>query len=141
MIAVHIFSLKKYATLYVVSTPEAISDLCVFADNHQARGDLTAEALTKRILFHNAYCCVLPETLSGRISFFALTKALKKNDLLIDLDAYVEAYLLASPEDAVSALSFPTEELVKVVEESAWCHLFEVDRDDVIERIRKTENN
>ena len=141
MIAVHIFSLKNYATLYVVSTPEAISDLCVFAENHQNRGDLTADALTKRILFHNAYCCVVPETLSGRLSSLALTKELKKNDRLIDLDAYVEAYLLASPEEAASALTFPTEELIKVVEESAWCLLFKVDRDDVIERLRKTEKN
>lgn len=141
MIAVHIFSLKNYATLYVVSTPDAISDLCVFSENHQTRGDLTADALTKRILFHNAYCCVVPDTLSGRLSSLAMTKELKKNNRLIDLDAYVEAYLLASPEEAASALSFPTEELIKVVEESAWCLLFEVDRDDVIERIRKTENN
>ena len=69
-----------------------------------------------------------------------LKKELKKNDRLINLDAYVEAYLLASPEEAASALTFPTEELIKVVEESAWCFLFEVDKDDVIERIRKTGN-
>ena len=137
MIAVHIFSLKNYATLYVVSTPEVINDLCVFTENHQARGDLTADALTKRILFHNAYCCVVPETLSGKLSSLELTKELKKNNRLIDLDAYIEAYLLASPEEAASALSFPTEELIKVVKESDWPLIFEVDRNDIIKKIQK----
>ena len=141
MIAVHVFALKNYATLYVVSTPEAINDLCVFTENHQARGDLNADSLTKRILFHNAYCCVTPETISGRLSSLALIRALKKENRLIDLDAYLEAYLLANPEEAASVLSFPAEELIKVVEESDWPLLFEIDRNDVIKRIRKIESN
>ena len=137
MIAVHIFALKNYATLYVVSTPEVISDLCVFAEHHQARKDLDADILTKRILFHNAYCFVKPDTLAGRLSTAAFTRELKKQNHLIDLDAYLEAFLLASPEEAAPVLSFPKEVLIQIVEESDWCLIFQIDRNDVIERIRK----
>ena len=100
MIDVHIFDLTKCAAFYVVSTPEVISDLCFFTDHHYANGDLNAEALFERILFHDAYCCILPKSLTGRLIAQKFKRVLKKRDRLIDIDFYFEAFILADPEGA-----------------------------------------
>ena len=141
MIDVHIFELKNCATLYVVSSPDVIRYLCVFTENHHERGDLYEETLTKRILFHKAYCYVVPTTLTGRLFAFRFTRELKERNQLIDLDAYLEAFLLANPEGAASVLPFSKEELIEIAEESDWGLLFEIDKNNVVERIRKIDHN
>ena len=141
MIDVHIFELKNYAALYVVSTHDVIRDLCVFADNHHTRGDLNKDSLPKRILFHNAYCCVIPGTLKGRLSTMAFIKALKKSGHLIDIDAYIEAFILANPEEAASVLTIPKADLIEIAKESDWGLIFEVDRNDVVERLQRVERD
>ena len=135
MIDVHIFAIDKFAKFYVVSTYEAIRDLCVFTENHHAHGNLYADGLYKRILFHNAYCCVIPETLSGRLSTMSFKSTLKKRGRLINIDAYMEAFILANPEEAASVLSVPIADLVEIAKESDWALVFEVDKDEIVERL------
>ena len=141
MIDVHIFDLTKCAAFYVVSTPEVISDLCFFTDHHNALGDLDAESLFERILFHNAYCCILPKSLTGRLIAQKFKRVLKKRDRLIDIDFYFEAFILADPEGAASVVPFSTEDLIATAEETEWGLTFEVDRYDVIERLKRIKRD
>ena len=141
MIDVHIFDLTKCAAFYVVSTPEVISDLCSFADHHYAQGDLNEEALFERILFHNAYCCILPKSLTGRLLAKTFKRVLKKRDRLIDIDFYFEAFILADPEGAASVVPFSKEDLIATAEETEWGLIFDVDRNEVVERLRRIKRN
>ena len=64
MIDVRIFQLKKLRhILWYFYTC-----ICYFIENHQAHGDLEASTLSEHILLHNAYCCVVPESFTGRLS-------------------------------------------------------------------------
>ena len=141
MIDVHIFFFFLCAAFYVVSTPEVISDLCFFTDHHNALGDLDAESLFERILFHNAYCCILPKSLTGRLIAQKFKRVLKKRDRLIDIDFYFEAFILADPEGAASVVPFSTEDLIATAEETEWGLTFEVDRYDVIERLKRIKRD
>ena len=141
MIDVHIFDLTKCAAFYVVSTPEVISDLCFFTDHHYANGDLNAEALFERILFHDAYCWILPKSLTGRLLARTFKRVLKKRDRLIDIDYYFEAFILADTEGAASTVPFSTEDLIATAEETEWGFIFAVDRDDVVERLKRIKRD
>ena len=141
MICTHVFDLAKSATFYVVSTPETINNLRSFAGLHHANGTLTAEVFFDRIMFHNAYCCISPNSLSARPLVKALRKALKQRGRLIDLDTYFEAFVLYNPEEASSVEPLPTEELIAIVEESEWNLVFEINKNDLIARIKRMERD
>ena len=141
MIDVHVFDLKKCVAFYVVSTPEAISDLCFFTAHHYTLVDPNAESLFERILFHDAFCCILPKSLTGRMIANKFKRVLKKRDRLIDIDFYFEAFILADPEGAASVVPFSTEDLIATAEETEWGLTFEVDRYDVIERLKRIKRD
>jgi hypothetical protein len=66
---------------------------------------------------------------------------LKKRDRLIDIDFYFEAFILADPEGAASVVPFSTEDLIATAEETEWGLTFEVDRYDVIERLKRIKRD
>lgn len=135
MIDTFVYRFKTQICFYVVSTREAIKDLTVYVNAQQNTKHFSIMDFVKRIQLHNAYCCVMAETVPYRILEFYLMIKLRIKRRLIDFDNYLEAYCIAHPEEACKTLPFPKDGLVSAVKGSHWFSIYEADEEDVIQRI------
>ena len=136
MIATHIFDFKKQAVFYVVSTHSAISDLVAYGDLQSERKSLQIERFIRRLKFHDAYCHIRPTSLFGRLLVRPFIKGLKQSGHYISFDGFAEAYCIANPEAAVKNAAFSLDNMISIVDQSPWTQTFDVDRDEVVRRMR-----
>ena len=135
MIDTFVYRFKTRICFYVVSTREAIKDLTAYVNAQQNTKHFSIMDFVKRIQLHNAYCCVITETVPYRILEFYLMIKLRIKRRLIDFDNYLEAYCIAHPEEACKTLPFPKDGLVSAVKGSHWFSIYEADEEDIIQRI------
>ena len=131
------FDVDGIAEYYVVASPEAIQDLLSFVKIHTSNKTVDPKIFMERIQFHNAFCHVKPHSASNALSLRAFKKQLQKAKRWISIDAYIEAYYIAHPEKALKVLPFSVEDILNtVVDNSPWIEMFDVDKDDLIRRLR-----
>jgi len=135
MIDTFVYRFKTQICFYVVSTREAIQDLTAYVNAQQNTKHFSIMDFVKRTQSHNAYCCVIAETVPYRILELYLMIKLRIKRRLIDFDNYLEAYCIAHPEEACKTLPFPKDGLVSAVKGSRWFSIYEADEEDVIQRI------
>lgn len=142
MIDTQNFNFEKRIAYYVVGTPVAINDLRTYVDLHTGNGIVYLSNFMKRIVFHDAYCFVMPQSLPYYPVAAKFKRELKKTCRWITLDGYVAAFYLAYPEKAMKSLPFsPDDVLNYAIKENEWISLFNVDIDDVISRIHKCSDS
>lgn len=136
MIDAQNFDFEKRITYYVVGTSIAINDLRAYAKLHMDNKIFYLTQFMERILFHDAYCFVTPQSMPYFPIAVGFKKKLKKADRWINLDGFMEVFFLARPEDAYKVMSISLEEALYIVEKNAWIPLFDVDVDYVVKRLR-----
>ena len=79
MIDTHVYRFDKSIIFYVVATQEIINDLCAYADMHHKSDSFHIVDFMKRILFHDAYCCVTSNSFFyGMFAYFFRREFKKK---------------------------------------------------------------
>lgn len=136
MIDTYVYRFKTQIAFYVVGTQEVIQDLSIYLKKHHNTKHFSIMDFVKRIQFHDAYCCVISETLPYRILELYLMIKLTRKKRLIDFDNYLEAYCIAHPEEACKTLPFSKDALVSVVKGNHWFSIYEANEADVIRRIQ-----
>lgn len=137
MIDTQIFNFKKMLSFYVVSTSAAIADLSSYIYLHNETHTIILSCFMERIMSHKAYCYVLSKSLPYLPISAGFNWKLKKAGRLTSVDGYAEAFYLAHPETALETLPFPLEDIVNdVVENTPWVTIFNVDKREVIRRLR-----
>ena len=138
MIDTHVFSIGKYMVFYVVSSPVVIRDLVTYADLQDNRGGLNCADFMLRIRFHKAYCYVRGHSLLDKIAILPFKRAQARSGLWIDFDGFVEAHVIAHPEEIFQTIpDLSLEDAIEIVEDNEWLEIFDVDGDDVIGVLQK----
>lgn len=135
-IATYIFDVGKTVRFHIVAEPEVIRDLRNYAELHSA-DDLDVVSFMKRVIFHEAFCYAEPLSLVYHIHVNRFRKAMEQIQRWISYDGFLEAYFLIYPEDAIKPGLFKLEEIIPVLKECHWMEFFDVDIDEVIERLLK----
>ena len=138
MIDTHVYRFDKSIIFYVVATQQIINDLCIYADMHHKSDSFHIVDFMKRILFHDAYCCVTSNSFFyGTFAHF-FRRELKKKKHLISFDQYLEAFCIAYPEEACKILPFDKDDLIPVIRDNPWFSIYKVDEEDIIRRLLNT---
>lgn len=138
MIDTSVFHFPETVEFYIVSTPGVLADLNNYAQIHVEKEDFSLADFLRRIEFHDAYCYAKPLHFAIRIAISAFKKRLEKRNRWIDMDAFIEAQCVARPEEVIRKLSFPREDVIRVISGSPWAEVFEVDTQAIIDRLLKS---
>lgn len=113
----------------VVGGEEEINDICQYTILH-SQGDLDLEVFVERAAKNNVFCFAQADTLQDKPVLLKLKKLLKKNNIYIEQDRYLEACICTGDIglDSNNDFFYIDEETISAIKKhSIWSHCFEYD--------------
>lgn len=105
--------------LFCVGDEQGIEDLESYI-NWRKTGRIDLNGLMNRIIHNHIYVCPMSKKLRDKLFCVKIKKKLKKNNLYINFDSYLEAACIVKPDYVKELLDLTDEEVKDVVDNTNW---------------------